>query len=134
MTLVRRVAGSAEWVIVSLQLVLVVVLLGPPNLAAAGEYFSGQLPGERATLALASLLVWIVAVALAVVAIVGGLRRIRAHRVATRHARAVAVLLGLCLLGFGLAHRFGGDVYSQCCGSLTVAEQLAHAPQPGSGR
>jgi amino acid transporter len=110
----------------------VVVLLGPPNLGVAAQYFSGQLPAERSTLALAALLVWVAAVALALASTFSGLRRIRAHRTAMRHAGAIAVILGLCLLGAGLVHRVSADSYSQCCGSLTAAHQLLHTPATGT--
>lgn len=132
MQLVRRLGASVEWLIVTAELVLVVVLLGPPNLGVAAQYFSGQLPAERATLALASLLVWVAAAALALASTFSGLRRIRAHRTAMRHAGAIAVLLGLCLLGAGLVHRVSADSYSQCCGSLTAAQQLLHTPGTAS--
>lgn len=130
----RRLAGSGEWLVVAAQLLLVVVLLGPPDVAAASRYFQGQLPTERATLALAEIVVWVVAVALTLGWLGMGVRRLRTQRAAAPRAGwVVAVVLGLSLLGAGLVHHLGAAGYGQCCGSLVTAQQLVTVA-PGGAR
>jgi hypothetical protein len=130
---IRGALSSLEWLVVSLQLAVVVLLLGLPNLAVAVQYFSGQLPTERQTLALAGLCVWVAAVALAVVWVFVGVRRLRLHHRVIRHAGVLAVVLGLSVLAFGLIHHVGGSSYSQCCGSVATARQLVQVSGEGTG-
>lgn len=124
MRLLRRLGASGEWLIVAAQIVVVVLLLGLPDVGAAVRYFQGQLPGEQATVALAGLFVWVVAAALTLGWLAIGMRRVRERRTAVPHAGVVGVVLGLSLLGFGLLHHFSAAGYGQCCGSLTTAQQL----------
>ena len=128
----RRLAGCGEWLVVAAQLLLVVVLLGPPDVSSASRYFQGQLPSERATLALAGVVVWVAAVALMVGWLVMGVRRLRVQRAAApRAGLVVALMFGVTMLGVGLAHHLGAAGYGQCCGSLTTAQQLV---APGGAR
>lgn len=133
MAMVRRLAQSGEWLIVAGQLLVVVLLLGLPDVSAAARYFQGQLPTEQATLALAGVFVWLAAAALTLGWLVVGVRRLRA-RAAVPHAGVVAVALGLSLLGFGLVHHLSAAGYGQCCGSLTTAEQLVRVAPGGGSR
>jgi hypothetical protein len=128
----RGAMSSLEWLVVSLQLGVVVLLLGLPNLSVAVQYFSGQLPTERQTLALAGLCVWVAAVALAAVWVLAGVRRLRVRGRAMRHAGVLAVVLGLGVLSFGLVHHVAGSGYSQCCGSVATARQLVQVSEKGS--
>jgi hypothetical protein len=128
----RAALTSAEWLVVSLQLAVVVVLLGLPNLSVASQYFSGQLPTERATLALAGVCVWVAAVALAGAWVFWGMRHLHRHGRGIRHAGVVAVVLGLSVLSFGLVHKVTGSQYGQCCGSMATARQLVQVS--GGGR
>lgn len=129
--LLRGVAASGEWLIVLLQLVAVVLLLGLPNPGEAGQYFAGHLPTERATVALAALCVWVVALALVLVWMAAGVRRLASRRAPLRHTGVGAVLLGLCLLGFGLVHSLSAAGYTQCCGSVATAGQLSQVSGEG---
>ena len=132
-SLLRALGASGDWLIVAVQLIVVFLLLGLPDVGVALRFFAGQVPSEQATLALAGVFVWVAVAALTLGWLVIGVRRVRSRRTTVPYAGLVGVVLGLSLLGFGLLHHLGAAGYGQCCGSLTTAQQLVSVA-PGEAK
>lgn len=106
-------------------LITSVIVLGPPNLGAAGQFLSDSYPSMRSALAFLSLLCYGVVLAALAVAVVRALRTAAGGRGISRGVRAFAlVLAGVILLSLSVVNRVdtGGGI---CCGG--GAQQIREA-------
>jgi hypothetical protein len=117
----RTVAGPLALLV---QLGIAAVVLGMPDVGAAGDFLTGGTPTGETVVAACSLLLWAV-LALAVVVQAVAVIRQAAHHLRREPVRAGAlVLVGLVIFAGG-ALRHAQSSYSMCCGSAVEAQQAA---------
>jgi len=104
------------------ELVVVAVVLHLPDITAAGGFLGGGYPTGVTVVAASTALIWL---ALFAATVVFGVRLVRHVAVTAGWTR---LLLGLALAGsaallcLGVLHHVSAS-YSQCCGSVSQAEQ-----------
>ena len=110
------------------ELVVVAVVLGVPNLGAAGGFLSGGYTTGTTVVAASTALLWL---ALLAATVFLGIRLVRHVAVNARWRRllaGLAVVASLALLSLGVLRHVTSS-YSMCCGSISQAQQqLTTAP------
>ena len=114
---------GAEGLLVALQLTAVLVILGVPNLGAAADVVVRGVASATDTVALITTLLWAGTILLAVVVALHGLRRITRQTARSSLLPLLAVAVGVCCLGAGVARQQAATFHA-CCGSLSHAQTL----------
>jgi hypothetical protein len=114
-------AVCAGWILVAVQMAAVAIVLGPPRLHNAADFFtSGYATGVN-TAAVITLLLWTASIAMLLVLAISDVRRLLRHTSSSSAALAMVLVAGTFCLGGGVARDEAG-AFHPCCGSLTRAE------------
>ena len=116
-----RALRRGEWLLVAAELVVLAIVIGPPDIGGAlGALNGGYLSGHDAV-ALVGALLWMGTAVLAVVVAVRVARGSR--RLLSRRSLpvAAALLVGFSCLSVGVVRHQAGT-FTPCCGSLQRAQ------------
>lgn len=109
-------------ILVLAELVVVAVVLGVPNLGAAGGFLSGGYPTGTTVVAASTALLWLALFAATVVLAVRLLRHLAVTVRWRRLLAGLALVASLALLSLGVLRHVTSS-YSMCCGSISQAQQ-----------
>ena len=112
-----------DWLLVVAQAVVVMLVLGPPDVGQAMTFFNGGAPSAVAGVAVIACLLWVALAVLVFVVFVGDVRTSLQGRPRSSGLVLVALAVGFVTLASGWA-RHESSQFNPCCGELGQAQSL----------